>query len=178
MAAQTQPVVVVVDDEVTVRTTARTILQRAGFAVEVADDGRSALAVLERLGARAAVVVLDWTLPDYSGSAILAEVQRVAPHATVIVSTGYGREDVLLLGETLQRQRFGQHRARELGRQARRDDYAGLREGRAVAWMRAARIADRAGLPSSRHRSGADVVLSGAPTTNQKRRPRFTPYTN
>ncbi len=96
MAAQAQPVVIVVDDEVTVRTTARAILQRAGFAVEVADDGRSALAVLEKLGARAAVVVLDWTLPDYSGSAILAEVQRVAPHATVIVSTGFGREDVLL----------------------------------------------------------------------------------
>ncbi len=95
-ATASQPVVLVVDDEVTVRTTARAILQRAGFAVEVADDGRSALAILEKLGARAAVVVLDWTLPDSPGSAILAEVQRVAPHATVIISTGFGREDVLL----------------------------------------------------------------------------------
>jgi DNA-binding NtrC family response regulator len=96
-AAENRPIVVVViDDEVTVRTTARAILTRAGFAVEVADDGRSALALLGRLGAAVAVVILDWTLPDVAGSSILAEVQAAAPQARIIVSTGFGREDVLL----------------------------------------------------------------------------------
>lgn len=95
MAASLSAVVLVVDDEVTVRSTARAILMRAGYEVHAADSGRAAIALLASLGDTVSVVLLDWTLPDIAGNVVLVETKRVAPRARVIVSTGFGREDIM-----------------------------------------------------------------------------------
>jgi len=91
-------IVVVVDDELTVLSTARAILSRAGHQVHAAASGQEAMAVLARLGAAVQVVVLDWTLPDVAGMVVLAAIDKTAPGARVIVSTGFGRDDVVLAG--------------------------------------------------------------------------------
>ena len=96
MALPTHAVVVVVDDEVTVRSTARAILARSGYEVHVADNAHSAVALVTQLADLVALVLLDWTLPDMPGALVLSEVRRLAPRARVIVSTGFGREDLLL----------------------------------------------------------------------------------
>ncbi|MEZ5967362.1 MAG: response regulator [Planctomycetota bacterium] len=96
MATTSSALVIVVDDELTVRSTARAILTRAGHEVHSADNGRAALALLTGLGRAADVVVLDWTLPDLPGAILLSEIRRLSPRCRVIVSTGFGREDLML----------------------------------------------------------------------------------
>lgn len=96
MTTPTLAVVLIVDDESTVRSTARAILARAGYEVHVAESGKAAISLLQSLGNRVRVILLDWTLPDVNGSIVLAEAKRLAPRARVIVSTGFGRDDVAL----------------------------------------------------------------------------------
>lgn len=96
MVKPASSVVLIIDDEQTVRSTAQAILTHVGYEVHAADGGRSGIAELARLGARIDVVLLDWTLPDLGGSAalVMREVAKHAPQAHVIVSSGFGRDDL------------------------------------------------------------------------------------
>ncbi len=87
-------VVLVVDDEPDVRETARTILHRQGYVVFEAADGREALLKLTTLP-RIDVVLLDLTMPHLSGVETLAEIRRRRPSLPVLLSSGYGEQDVM-----------------------------------------------------------------------------------
>ena len=83
--------VLVVDDEPTVRTVARLMLERAGYAVEEAGD---AAATVARLRASPfAVVLLDVTLPDRAGTELVPELRNLAPASRVVLTSGKGEED-------------------------------------------------------------------------------------
>jgi CheY-like chemotaxis protein len=69
------PLVLVVDDDVVLRETARMLLEEAGYAAEVADGGRAALERL-RLEPRPSLVLLDLEMPDVDGFAVLREMER------------------------------------------------------------------------------------------------------
>ena len=84
--------VLVVDDEPTVRTVARLMLERSGYAVEEASDAAAAVARL-RAGRSFAVVLLDVTLPDRAGTELLPDVRALAPTARVVLTSGKGEED-------------------------------------------------------------------------------------
>lgn len=96
MAMPASGVILIVDDDVVVRSTAQAILNHSGYEVHTADGGRSGLAMIQRLGHKLDLVLLDWRLPDLGGSAgsLLTELSKSAPRAQVVVSTGYGREDL------------------------------------------------------------------------------------
>ena len=81
------PTVVIVDDHPGFRSSARALLEAAGFAVVgEAGDGVSALAVVGRLRPR--IVLLDIQLPDIDGFAVAERLARAGdPPAVVLVST-------------------------------------------------------------------------------------------
>ena len=64
-SAPVVPLVLVVDDSITVRRVTQRLLQREGYRVEVASDGLQALEKLQ--GARPAVVLSDIEMPRMDG---------------------------------------------------------------------------------------------------------------
>ena len=68
------PVVLVVDDDVTVRLLARESMEQAGFTVQEAEDGTLALAAYELF--RPDVVLLDVMLPGKDGFTVCAEIRE------------------------------------------------------------------------------------------------------
>jgi DNA-binding response OmpR family regulator len=68
------PLVLVVDDDEAIRTALERALRLEGFAVEVAEGGRSALQLVQ--ARRPGVIVLDVVMPDLSGVAVTARLRE------------------------------------------------------------------------------------------------------
>jgi two-component system, cell cycle sensor histidine kinase and response regulator CckA len=79
--------VLVVDDEPLVRSLIRRLLERRGFTVEEACDGRSALATLERI--QVDLIVLDMTMPDLDGAQVVRRVRASGSNVPILLSSGY-----------------------------------------------------------------------------------------
>jgi DNA-binding response OmpR family regulator len=73
--------ILVVDDDPKIRQLVRTYLERDGYRVVVAADGRRALEAIET--ERPALVVLDLMLPEVDGRAVIRRVRRDGPEPTV-----------------------------------------------------------------------------------------------
>jgi DNA-binding response OmpR family regulator len=84
--------VLVVDDDQLVRTTAKTILERAGYTVSVAGDGNGAIAEMSR--EEADLVVLDIIMPDKEGIETLLHLKRDHPGVKVIAISSGGRKGI------------------------------------------------------------------------------------
>jgi len=84
----------VVDDEPSVRTVSRALLQRRGFTVAEAHGGRDAVAMVTAEPARFLLVLLDLTMPDLGGEETFRELRRVAPQLKVILMSGYNEQEV------------------------------------------------------------------------------------
>ncbi len=80
--------VLVVDDQKNMRTTTAIVLRQAGYSVEEAEDGGSALQRVQREAFD--VVLTDLRMPNVDGMEVLREAQRLAPDTQVIVMTAYG----------------------------------------------------------------------------------------
>jgi DNA-binding NtrC family response regulator len=79
--------VLFVDDEASLREFMRTELPRLGHEVIVAEDGRSAVKILERATFDAAI--LDLRMPGMSGLEVLEFIKRTTPDTEAIVMTGH-----------------------------------------------------------------------------------------
>ncbi|MCR9159201.1 MAG: ATP-binding protein [Nannocystaceae bacterium] len=82
-------VVLVADDEATIRKISRLTLERAGFEVVEAEDGRRAIEVFEQHRDRIGVVLLDSLMPRMSGSEVLQEIRARRPGFPVVLSSGF-----------------------------------------------------------------------------------------
>jgi excisionase family DNA binding protein len=81
------PLVLVVDDERAIRMTFRVLLEKAGWRVVVAEDGRRGLESAEQEPPD--VVILDLAMPRMDGVAFLEKFVEIAPQIPVLVCTGY-----------------------------------------------------------------------------------------
>ena len=88
-------VVLVVDDEKTVREMAKLALEIHGYTVVVADSGLAAIDVVKRQPGEIALVVLDLSMPHMSGEEVLPELQKLRPDVKVMVSSGYSESEAL-----------------------------------------------------------------------------------
>ena len=84
----------VVDDEETVRTVAKGMLQTAGFDVLTTTDGREAVEVFREHADEITLVLLDMTMPYMSGEETFREIRRIKSDAPVILSSGYDEQEV------------------------------------------------------------------------------------
>ncbi|MBN1341901.1 MAG: response regulator [Phycisphaerae bacterium] len=81
--------ILVVDDEQAVRRLAAKALERAGFTVMTACDGREAVEIFRRHADEIAAVLLDRTMPATDGIQAFEEIRRIKPDARVVLSSGY-----------------------------------------------------------------------------------------
>ena len=84
--------ILVVDDEPMMRDLLQITLTRKGHEVLSADGGRKAIQRFRH--EHPDLTILDLNLPDINGIDVLREIRSVDPHATVIILTGAGREDL------------------------------------------------------------------------------------
>jgi two-component system cell cycle sensor histidine kinase/response regulator CckA len=86
-------VVLVVDDEVVVRTVCRQMLEHLGFRVLMADDGAQGLEMFREHAEEIVVVILDMTMPKLNGEETFREMRRLDPNARVVLMSGYNEQE-------------------------------------------------------------------------------------
>ncbi len=86
--------VLVVDDEENLRIVLRTFLKRQGYQVEVADNGETALAMVETFGPD--FILTDVRMPKMGGLDLLSTLKAKGNEATVIVMSAYGNVELAL----------------------------------------------------------------------------------
>ncbi len=85
--------ILVVDDEKSLRETASLMLENIGFQVITACDGVEAVEIFSRSHSEIDVVLLDMTMPKMDGKTAFREMRRIDPDVRVILSSGYNEQD-------------------------------------------------------------------------------------
>jgi PAS domain S-box-containing protein len=78
----------VVDDEASVRTVTRRTLEHYGYRVVLATDGADAIAAFVKHKAELALVITDLMMPVMDGSALVAVLRKMAPELPILAATG------------------------------------------------------------------------------------------
>lgn len=94
----TNPRVLIVDDEAALRRQVMVGLAQHGFEVDECDEGLSALSKIKAAESKQnpfGCVILDLRLPDIDGLKILSVIKSMYSELPVVVITGYGNEDVV-----------------------------------------------------------------------------------
>jgi CheY-like chemotaxis protein len=89
--------VLVVDDEISLRDITRQILESYGYRALTAADGTEALALFMEKRSEVRVVITDMMMPYMDGSATIRALRRIDPHVRVVATSGlmvveYARE--------------------------------------------------------------------------------------
>jgi signal transduction histidine kinase len=87
--------ILIVDDDHGVRGTLRMLLTTLGFDVLEARDGQEALDVFAARADGIALVILDLTMPVLGGREVFSELCRIRPGVSVILSSGYDKEETM-----------------------------------------------------------------------------------
>ena len=87
--------ILLADDEESIRSMGRRMLERLGFEVLVAADGREAVEVFAKVREKVRLVVLDMTMPHLDGEACFRELRRIEPAVKVIMTSGYNEQEVI-----------------------------------------------------------------------------------
>ncbi|KAA3612000.1 MAG: PAS domain S-box protein [Calditrichaeota bacterium] len=85
--------VLIVDDEDTIRALGRQALEKSGFSVLTAEDGREGLKVYKKSMDEISVVLLDMTMPHMNGEETFRELRQLNPKIKVILSSGYNEQE-------------------------------------------------------------------------------------
>ena len=75
-----------------IRTLGRTILERYGYRVLLAEDGLEAVQMYEQEKGKIGLVVLDLTMPRLSGHDALQHLLQIDPKVRVLLASGYSAE--------------------------------------------------------------------------------------
>ena len=84
-----------VDDEVSIRSLVRGILESTGFDVMEAKDGREGLEVFQKHMDTIRLVVLDMTMPYMQGDEVFREMRNLKEDVKVILSSGYNKQEII-----------------------------------------------------------------------------------
>jgi PAS domain S-box-containing protein len=85
--------VLIVDDEETVRAVGEQMLDRMGFSVLTASDGREALKLFSEHTEEIVCVLLDLTMPLMNGEEVFSAMRRLNPGVKVVLCSGYNEQD-------------------------------------------------------------------------------------
>jgi DNA-binding NtrC family response regulator len=83
------PRILVIDDDTTVRTTVRVLLERAGYEIIEAGDGKEAGRMLDGVD----LVITDLLMPEVDGVDLIALIRREGHKVPVIAMSGGGKVD-------------------------------------------------------------------------------------
>jgi signal transduction histidine kinase/CheY-like chemotaxis protein len=86
--------VLVVDDDETVRSVARQMLERSGFTVLTARDGCEGVAAFEACRDEIALVLLDLTMPTLGGEEAFRAMRQMRPDVRVVLMSGFSSHEL------------------------------------------------------------------------------------
>ncbi len=92
--AKSDASVLFVDDEEIIRRIGTQILSREGYEVLTAADGVEALGIYEQNKDAIKCVVLDLVMPRLDGMQTFRQLRRSSPKLGIILTTGYGEEEI------------------------------------------------------------------------------------
>jgi two-component system, cell cycle sensor histidine kinase and response regulator CckA len=81
--------VLLVDDEEFVRVLGKRILERSGYLVVTASNGKEALDFYRKERDKISLVILDLIMPEMGGRQCLEELLKIDPKARVLIATGF-----------------------------------------------------------------------------------------
>jgi CheY-like chemotaxis protein len=93
-AAAPAPLLLVIDDEEGVRSVAARMLERFGFSVITAADGRAGVDLFRDHADTIAAVLLDLTMPRLDGEQTMREILAIRPDARVVIMSGYDQQSL------------------------------------------------------------------------------------
>jgi len=85
---QGAPVILVVDDEESVRLLLSTLLERDSFTVLLANDGQHALEVSRQYAGEISAVVTDYKMPRMDGLQLAKSITKERPGIRVMIMSG------------------------------------------------------------------------------------------
>jgi len=85
--------ILVIDDEESIREVASIVLADMGFEVITAVDGKDGVAVFRQYQQEVTGVLLDMTMPRMNGEECFRALRQINPDIKVILSSGYSAED-------------------------------------------------------------------------------------
>ena len=85
--------VLVVDDEESIRDVTRNLLSRHGYEALVASDGTEAVALVAQLPGRISLILTDIMMPFMDGVALIRAVRKLDPRIKVVASSGLEQAD-------------------------------------------------------------------------------------
>jgi len=83
--------ILVVDDEESIRSLARDILETHGYSVLLAEDGKEAVEVYAERADKIDLVIIDLIMPNIGGRETFSKLKARNPHVRAILSTGYSQ---------------------------------------------------------------------------------------
>ncbi|MGO9569460.1 MAG: PAS domain S-box protein [Desulfomonilaceae bacterium] len=81
--------ILLVDDEELIRDLGKRILERSGYIVLTAANGKDALNVYKEEGNKISLVILDLVMPEMGGKQCFQELLRINPQVKVLLASGY-----------------------------------------------------------------------------------------
>jgi PAS domain S-box-containing protein len=91
---QASGTILVVDDEDTVRSVTKRMLERKGFTVMTAGDGGEGVELYRQHMGKITAVILDLTMPRMGGDEAFEEFRRINPDVQVILASGYSEQEL------------------------------------------------------------------------------------
>jgi two-component system, cell cycle sensor histidine kinase and response regulator CckA len=98
----TSPVVLLVDDELVVRSLAQSILTRAGYRVLNAVDGEHALEVSRGYSGLIDVLLTDVRMPKMDGLELSTHIVRERPGIKILFMSGKESGELIVLGQKME----------------------------------------------------------------------------
>ncbi len=86
-------VVLVVDDEESVRSVAKRMLVKSGFTVITAKDGQKGVEEFKKQPDKIMLVILDMTMPNLNGEEAFREMRLIRSNIPVILMSGYNQSE-------------------------------------------------------------------------------------
>ncbi|MBN2323456.1 MAG: PAS domain S-box protein [Spirochaetes bacterium] len=85
--------ILVIDDEETVRGLTRDILEKNGYRTLLAHDGEEGVALFRAHHREIALVIIDMIMPKLGGLETFKLIRETSPHAKTVLSTGYDHSE-------------------------------------------------------------------------------------
>lgn len=85
--------VLLVDDDDTVIAVGKRMLEKIGFKVITAEDGREAIRVFREQPDKFDLIILDMTMPHMGGEETFREIRQIDKDTIVILSSGYNEQE-------------------------------------------------------------------------------------
>jgi DNA-binding NtrC family response regulator len=84
--------ILVVDDDAALRSVLTNFLQRFGYVVQSAKDGRAALKMLSKM--RVQLVITDLFMPECDGFELILQLRKTSPEMKILAISGDGLSDL------------------------------------------------------------------------------------